>query len=221
MKFRNTKSGFTLIEIIVSLGVFSTVVTIAVGALLVLMAANEELQGEQSVMTNLSFAMDSMTREIRTGTDYFCDSQANENAGVYKVFQASDSGARSLDDIDGDYKDCATGKPNGHRLIGVAFKESGDSITGAANEYVLYYFNDNDKRIYRRVGSEEGIPITSSDIIINNMELFVTGTKSLETGGSNSQDQAAVTIFIDASPSRSPDKNYYLQTTVTQRTLDL
>ena len=65
-----TTGGFTLIEMIVSLTLFSAVITIAVGAFLVLLAANKQLQEEQAVLTNLSFALDSMTREIITGTGY-------------------------------------------------------------------------------------------------------------------------------------------------------
>jgi prepilin-type N-terminal cleavage/methylation domain-containing protein len=75
------QAGFTLIEMIVSLGVFSVVVTTAVGAILVLVNTNLQLQSEQSVMTNLSFALDTMTREMRTGFKYFCDARPGTNSG--------------------------------------------------------------------------------------------------------------------------------------------
>lgn len=220
MKVSSKQTGFTLIEMIVALAVFSFVITIAVGALLMLMSASKRLQGEQSVMTNLSFALDSMTREIRTGSFYYCDSQPNSN-GSNNMFNP----AVNLDTLLGNsYRDCVDGnKYNGNstRLHGLAFKEGGDSIT-ASGERILYYFDSQEGKIYRRVGGGAPESIVSSGIVIKKMEFFVTGSKKLSLGGSNNDDQPAVTIFIEAAESTDATaKSYYLQTTVTQRILDL
>ena len=67
-------SGFTLIEMLVSISLFAVVITMGVGTLLVIIDANGRAQSMQLVMTNFSFALDSMTREIRTGTNWYCDS---------------------------------------------------------------------------------------------------------------------------------------------------
>jgi len=69
--------GFSLIELMVSLTIFSIVMTISVGTLLVLIDANAKAQALSSAMTNLSFAIDSMTRNIRTGKDYYCNDSNN------------------------------------------------------------------------------------------------------------------------------------------------
>ena len=133
MKYSNQKAGFTLIEMIVSLGVFSGVITIAIGALLMLVAANDQLQGEQSVMTNLSFALDSMTREIRTGTDYYCDSAAQDN-GNNNIFSSGVDLDDAIEDSNRD-PDCQGLTPTGHTLQGLAFKEAGDSITETDGDF--------------------------------------------------------------------------------------
>lgn len=209
--------GFTLIEMIVSLALFTFVITIAVGALLMLMASNRQLQGEQSVMTNLSFAMDSMTREIRTGTFYYCDSQGSTN-GTNNIFNPSNNVDTILGDL---YQDCENGNPSINKIQGLAFKEGGDSITGAADR-ILYYFDSSEGKIYRRIGGGAPQSIVSSGIKIKKMEFFVTGSKKLSLGGPNITDQPSVTIFIEASENGdATDKSYYLQTTVTQRTLDI
>ena len=209
--------GFTLIEMIVSLALFTFVITIAVGALLMLMASNRQLQGEQSVMTNLSFAMDSMTREIRTGTFYYCDSQGSTN-GTNNIFNPSNNVDTILGDL---YQDCENGNPSINKIQGLAFKEGGDSITGAADR-ILYYFDSSEGKIYRRIGGGAPQSIVSSGIKIKKMEFFVTGSKKLSLGGLNITDQPSVTIFIEASENGdATDKSYYLQTTVTQRTLDI
>ncbi|MBP6924163.1 MAG: type II secretion system protein [Candidatus Pacebacteria bacterium] len=208
----NEQRGFTIIEMIVSLGVFSIVITIAVGALLMLVATNQRLQTEQSVMTNLSFALDSMTREIRTGTHYYCDSSGSVNG----IFASS----YNLDTLGNSYRDCTNGRGN-NQIHGIAFNEGGDSISGS-NSRILYYFNQNDGKIYRRVGTSVEEPITSTGIFIRDMYFYVAGSKPLSAGNPDYKDQASVTIFIEAAESSNPaDDSYYLQTTVTQRTLDL
>lgn len=216
---RSKQHGFTLIEMIVSLGVFSIVVLAAVGALLMLIGTNRQLQGEQSVMTNLSFALDSMTREIRTGTHYFCDSRPNTSAshpgGQSNMFNPENDLDQALGDTT---LDCAN--PSNQPLRGLAFKEGGDSIT-AGDERILYYFDENEGKIYRRIGSEQPESVTSSGLYIRDFQFFVTGSAPL-SDGAGERDQASVTIFVEASDVNDPSaKSYYMQTTVTQRTLDI
>ncbi len=64
--------GFTLVEMIVAIFIFSIVMVVAVGALVSVVEANRKAQGVKSVMNNLNFALDSMTRAIRVGTEYSC-----------------------------------------------------------------------------------------------------------------------------------------------------
>jgi len=64
--------GFTLIEIIVSLAIFSVVAVIAIGALVRVTSANRQAQSIQSGVNNVSFIMDSMSRELRTATNISC-----------------------------------------------------------------------------------------------------------------------------------------------------
>ena len=216
MKKRQT-AGFTIIEMIVSLAVFAFVITIAVGALLMLVAASRQLQGEQSVMTNLSFALDAMTREIRTGSFYYCDARSSKASGT--IFDDN----TSLDTLGDTYQDCSNGNPSAslNKLHGLAFKEGGDSISGL-NERILYYFDKDEGKIFRRVGSRPAESIVSSGIFIRDAQFFVTGSKKSSIGGGGISDQPAVTVFIEAAESNDANaKPYYLQTTVTQRTLDI
>ncbi len=66
-------AGFTLIELMVSLTVFSIVMLISVGTLLTLIDANAKAQALYMATTNLSFALDMMTRDIRIGHYYRCE----------------------------------------------------------------------------------------------------------------------------------------------------
>jgi prepilin-type N-terminal cleavage/methylation domain-containing protein len=73
MRILSKKEGFTLIEILVSLSIFSLVVVVAAGALLTAMDGNRKTQGLKSVLNNLNFALESITREVRVGSEYGCD----------------------------------------------------------------------------------------------------------------------------------------------------
>lgn len=66
------KKGFTLIEIIVALMIFSIVVVVALAALVRIIDANKKAQTIQDAVVNMSFTMESMTRELRTGSVYYC-----------------------------------------------------------------------------------------------------------------------------------------------------
>lgn len=212
MSYRISQQGFTLVEMIVALAVFSVVVTISIGALLSLVATNEQLQSERTVMTNLSFALDSVTREIRTGTAYYC---VSGNAG-----SAPFTGNHEI--LSERTNDCLDGNDTGRALHGISFIESGDSITvnsGSATR-ILYYFDGTDStngKLMRRVGDDPSQAITSSGINILNAEFTVSNTAT----SSSNQIQPAVTIVIDASEAGVNTKSYRLQTTVVQRTLDL
>lgn len=68
----NLQKGFSLIEIMVSLAVFSIVVLVATGALLSIIDANKKTQALKAVVNNLNFALENMSRNIRVGTKYHC-----------------------------------------------------------------------------------------------------------------------------------------------------
>ncbi|HUQ29921.1 MAG TPA: type II secretion system protein [Candidatus Paceibacterota bacterium] len=62
--------GFTLVELIVSMGVFALIITLATGAYFVVLGVNREARATSTAIDNLAFALESMTRSIRTGTHY-------------------------------------------------------------------------------------------------------------------------------------------------------
>jgi len=64
--------AFTLVEIIVSLAIFSIVAVVALGALVKIISANNKAQTLQSAMTNLNYAIESISREMRVGKNYYC-----------------------------------------------------------------------------------------------------------------------------------------------------
>lgn len=66
------QKGFTLVEMIVSIAIFTIVAVIAVGALLKIIDANKKAQSLKTTINNVHYLLDSMSREVRTGSRYYC-----------------------------------------------------------------------------------------------------------------------------------------------------
>lgn len=62
-----------MLEMIVSLGIFSTAILIILGSILSISDAQKKTISLQTVEDNLRFAVDMMSREIRTGFVYNCE----------------------------------------------------------------------------------------------------------------------------------------------------
>jgi prepilin-type N-terminal cleavage/methylation domain-containing protein len=107
-KTRSPRAGFTLIELLVSIGIFAIVVIIVTGAISTVIDANKKSQTITSVVNNLNFTLESMTRAIKTGeelavdaTDGTCgDSVSLVDARGRSVAYSLDGGAVALD-VDG------------------------------------------------------------------------------------------------------------------------
>ncbi len=66
------RRGYTLIELIVAVGLFAFVMMMSASAYLIMIALNHQAQGTTVGINNLSFALETMTRDIRTGSAYSC-----------------------------------------------------------------------------------------------------------------------------------------------------
>lgn len=70
--------GFTLIEMMVSMALFAVVAVVAIGALLKIVDANKKAQAIETSINNLNFVLESMSREMRLGTNYSCYGSSGE-----------------------------------------------------------------------------------------------------------------------------------------------
>jgi type II secretory pathway pseudopilin PulG len=68
----HTVRGFGIIEILVSVAIFTVVATMGIAAVLALIDAGEKAQSYNAVMQNLNVGLETMARTIRTGQKYVC-----------------------------------------------------------------------------------------------------------------------------------------------------
>ena len=64
----NFKNGFTLVELLVAVSLFVVVSTVSIMALITIKEANAKAQVKRNVLSNLSFAVENMARNLRVGT---------------------------------------------------------------------------------------------------------------------------------------------------------
>ena len=70
--------GYTLVELIILVGLFALIMMLASGAYLVMIGVNRQVQGIATGIDNLAFALETMTRTIRTGAGYSCPGGASD-----------------------------------------------------------------------------------------------------------------------------------------------
>lgn len=66
------RKGFTLVELLVAIALFSIAISIAVGGFVRALRTQRQLVALISANSNASLAIEQMAREIRTGTNFSC-----------------------------------------------------------------------------------------------------------------------------------------------------
>lgn len=72
-KPKNNWNGFTLIETLVVMTLFLFVVALSIGVMMQVLTVNQKVRSESSVMNNINTGLETMTIELRYGSDYDCD----------------------------------------------------------------------------------------------------------------------------------------------------
>lgn len=67
-----SERGFSLVEMLVAVALFTVVMLVSTATLLALVGANRKSQALQSVMNNLNISLEGMVRSIRMGSTYHC-----------------------------------------------------------------------------------------------------------------------------------------------------
>lgn len=159
-------AGFTLIEIMVAISIFSIVALISVSALIIANRVNQRAQGMKIAMDNLHFALNSMSFKLRQGGLYQClDGAAPSNPPDYLKYK--DSG-----------RSC--GSPNGASALAFTTPKS----AGTEQSVVVYRLNENGAIEYWYApisnpasGLPSFVPITVENLDIQHLSFRVVNTQ--------------------------------------------
>ncbi len=141
------KGGFTLIEMLIATAIFAVIMVMAVGSLLSIIDANREAQAKKTVVNNLHFALENMTRNIRTGSRFHCDA-----TGVAAGQPLSP-------------RDCANAP-----ATSVAFVAKG-------GELIVYQYVAATETIERAIEGGDSVPITAPEVKVKQLRFFVAGAE--------------------------------------------
>lgn len=75
INFKN--KGFTLVEMLIAVSMFVVIATFATGSLVTIFDASKKTQSSKTIMDNLNFAIEDMTRTVRFGDHYYCGVSAS------------------------------------------------------------------------------------------------------------------------------------------------
>lgn len=190
------KGGFTLIEVMVSLMIFLIVVLASVGSLYSVNNASRKSQAMRSVLDNLTFAIDSISRTVRTGNYVVCGGNSNTSGDANCIF--------------------ANQKPNDKLLVGSTLGVIPVGETQLV-EYQLVRTDGVNGTIQKRV--EQGgtwsnwLDITAPEINVQDLSFYVDGANI------DDSVQPNVSMFIRGVAVAGEDTTpFAVQTYISQRT---
>lgn len=212
--FPNKKynAGYSLVEILVVLGLFSSIATLTLGALLNAQTVNARLQETQAILDNINLSVQTVTRDIRFGSNFHCE-------------QTTPVGPVSgIPTVPTTRNNCPPGGPKGTVLI---FRPS-----DATNDLdrVAYYVSNGIlfRDVYPYLGTTTILQMTSDDVYISSLTFYVDGANS-STGYNdylNQTDykQPIVTLFLSGltRPAKvsTPPATFNIQTAISAREID-
>jgi len=191
-------NGFTLVEMMVAVAVFSLVMVVAMSALINVIDANLKAQALKTAINNVNFALEGISKDMRMGSDYACGTPDS----IVSISAPND---------------CTNG--------GKAIKyKSPKAVSGG---YAYYYYDNNEgqkniKSCIQKINltecsnSSNFTAITSNEVDITNMTFYVIGAK-IEPA-SKTQPRVVITLSGEAGTKDKIKTEFDLQTSVSQRT---
>ncbi len=209
MKFFNLKKeeGFTLIEVMISIGLFTVIMIVGITAILGVNNTYRKSRTMRSAIDNLSFTMEDMARNIRLGSRYRCIN------GPEEIFAT---------DIE---------EPlDGENCLGIAFEPFYDPVSGededlASADQIIYLIEgENLFKGIRGANYDASAPNPGRGIPMNSVDLKIDSlTSGFTIFGSRNDDREQPSVFIILNGTVNVGGNstdFNLQTTVSQRLLD-
>lgn len=204
--FKNLKA-LSLVEILVVLGLFSSIAIFSLAALFNTQAINTKLTASQEVLDNINLSLQSMTRDIRYGASFRCEISTSIVATTTKS--------------------CPFSQGNGGSVLIFMPIERGND-----DDRVLYYVSNGilykEERFKNKATTT--YQITSGDVYIDHFKIFVQGANS-SNGCSDDPKlvfdhiQPLISLFVSGK-TKQPNKGqisvpFNIETHVSSRTLDL
>jgi Tfp pilus assembly protein PilW len=192
-KHSKKESGYTIIETMIAVSLFTVIVVLGIGSLLNANRLHQKSRDMRSILDNLSFIMDDMSRNIRTGSNYYC--LAGAVSALPSPFVAQSCPAAGF---------------------GIAFEASGGNLANNGDQWVYYILGG---KIYKSTAGDAGFQITPDEVVIDQVNGFSIYGAEPPPGDTR---QPFVTIrLVGHITTKNVTTPFSLQTSVTQRLVDV
>ncbi len=186
-------SGFTLVELLITIALFSILVSIAIGGFVRALRAEREVSAMMFSESNISIALEEMTREMRTGY-LFCHAAGGSQPSATCSCSVTSDGIM-----------------NGVQIETWTCKNI--EFYNANGEKVDYELQNG---VLERADNDQLQPITSNNVDVTYLDFTIFG--NLETDNWNPRVTVAASVEPNDTTISWPTAN--LQTTVSARGID-
>lgn len=207
LKLKSSVEGFTLVELMVVIALFTTIMMAAIGALFSAQAVNTKLQQTQIILDGANLAVEEMVRDIRYGSTFYC---------------TDNSIMQNFPQVMPDRLSCSY--PNGNTVLIFKPGEVLSSASLSQNDRIAYYISNGALFKKSFPGGDRTIPaiqVTASDIVVNDLTFYVRGA---ETNSALDYIQPVVTLSLSGiTKPNSPNVEqvkFSVQTTSSTRKID-
>mgnify|MGYP003419119719 FL=1 len=160
-KLQKSRSGFTLIELMVAVGLFSLIIIVGAGALLNTNFVRKNTETVRAVVDNLNFVMEDMSRNIRLGSLYSCDDSGGYYSDASGLF-ASPLGMTIPTDS------TPLSCPNGSGIFSFESVEGDPTNEDDQNGYVFITNASNQAKLYKTVdGGDTWLSLTPPEVMLD------------------------------------------------------
>jgi prepilin-type N-terminal cleavage/methylation domain-containing protein len=193
MKKLSSQSGFTLVELLVSLALFTVIVVAAIGSLYTVNDASRRVSAMRTVLDNINFATEAMGRTIRTSHTLVCGGVQNVSGQPNCAFSsnASQNSISLITNIDN---------------IPIEYRYQLDGVTG--NGLIQKCILQNGQIV-----SAQCVSLTAPEVNITALSFFVDGAAT----GDNKQPSVIMMIQGIAKAGVNNTAPFFIQTYLSQR----
>lgn len=206
-KVLSEAKGFTLVEVMISIGLFTVIMVIGIGAILGVNSTNRKTQSMRAVIDNMSFVMEDMARSMRLGDYFVCvDSDA---PGLIDVVLA-------------DVQITNDGPDGLEPCKGISFEPYWDFRPFTYDNQITYFIDEG--AIWKKDSNSNDFDAEAMQAITP-VEIAIDSDKSgfIVTGSARDDGiQPRITIVLAGTITQSGvQTDFNMQTTVSQRVLDV
>lgn len=204
---KKNNPGFTLVEAMIAVGLFSVIMTIGIGAILGVNSTHRKTQSMRIAIDSLSFLMEDMARSMRLGDYFVCKESTIEPINSIDIGNPQNN-------------------TDGVNCKSISFEPYWNVQISNPDNQIIYFINEDSNGNGTIFKKEETMGIGDTMLAMTPADIDIDTVRSGFTviGGEDPADtaQPRITIILVGTVTLAGvETEFHMQTTVSQRLLDV